>query len=340
MDQLTVSASPEPVATQSTWRTVFIGSDGLRAGWSVLLFFAICAAEVTALNLVLKYIVHFHSPKTSTLGWLPGLIQEAAMLALLAVPVWIMSKIEGKPILSYGYRGSARLKRFGYGLLWGFAAISSLVLALWKLGFLAFEGDVLRGLPAFEYAAAWGVVFLFVGVFEESFLRGYLQSTLGRGMGFWWAALILSIAFGLSHGSNPGESPVGLFTAGAVGLVFCLSLWYTGSLWWAIGFHASWDWGESYFYGTADSGLIAKGHLLSEHSVGDLYWSGGATGPEGSIVAVFLLVIITAAMFLWWGNRTVSPFAGNGWRPLRAAQPALAEPVESLPTFSAQQSTL
>jgi membrane protease YdiL (CAAX protease family) len=340
LDQLTVSLSPAPVATQSVWRTIFIGSNGIRAGWSVLIFFAIAAAEVTALNLVLKYIVHLHSPKTSSFGWVPGLIQEAAMLALLAVPVWVMSKIERKPIVSYGYRGSARFRRFVYELLWGFAAITSLVLALWKLGYLAFDGDVLHGLPAFEYAAAWGLVFLLVGLFEESFLRGYLQSTLTRGLGFWWAALILSTAFGLSHGTNAGESPIGLFTAGAAGLVFCISLWYTGSLWWAIGFHASWDWGESYFYGTADSGLIAKGHLFTEHSVGSLYWSGGATGPEGSILAVVLLAIIAALMVLWWGKRTLSPFAGNGWRPLRPAQSELAEPASSMPILSAQQSTL
>ena len=49
----------------------------------------------------------------------------------------------------------------------------------------------------------------------------------------------------------------------------------TGSLWWAIGFHAAWDWGESYFYGTSDSGLMARGHLFGEHPVGKLLWSGG-----------------------------------------------------------------
>jgi hypothetical protein len=50
--------------------------------------------------------------------------------------------------------------------------------------------------------------------------------------------------------------------------VFCLSLWYTKSLWWAVGFHAGWDWSQSFFYGTSDSGLLVKGHLFASHASG------------------------------------------------------------------------
>jgi hypothetical protein len=34
---------------------------------------------------------------------------------------------------------------------------------------------------------------------------------------------------------------------------------------WAVGFHAGWDWGQSYFYGTPDSGLVVQNHLLASH---------------------------------------------------------------------------
>ena len=106
---------------------------------------------------------------------------------------------------------------------------------------------------------------------EEYLSRGYVQYTLTRGLagvyrwafktrhsfalGFWTSAVIVSILFGLIHSGNQGESPIGLLSAGLVSLVFCLSLWRTGSLWWAIGFHTSWDWAQSFLYGVADSGL-------------------------------------------------------------------------------------
>jgi membrane protease YdiL (CAAX protease family) len=111
-------------------------------------------------------------------------------------------------------------------------------------------------------------------------------------LGFWTAAIMFSILFGLGHGSNPGESPIGLLSAGLAGLVFCFSLWRTGSLWWAIGFHASWDWGQSFLYGVADSGLMAQHHLLATHPVGKVVLSGGATGPEGSIAILGVFVVI------------------------------------------------
>jgi len=177
-------------------------------------------------------------------------------------------------------------------------------------------------LPA-ETALEWGLIFLMVAVFEESTLRGYLQFTLTRGIGFWWGALLLSVLFGFSHGTNPGETPVGLFGAAGIGLIFCLSLWYTGSLWWALGLHAGWDWAQSYFYGVSDSGLVARGHLLGAHPIGPRLWSGGTTGPEGSLLALAEVIVIALLVWAWWGRRLQSPFRDSGWRPAWSRKPAL-----------------
>ncbi|HTV16029.1 MAG TPA: CPBP family intramembrane glutamic endopeptidase [Acidobacteriaceae bacterium] len=307
-------ASPPP---QRDVRWVFLGPNGLRAGWAILIFVGVFLGLSWGSGLALRHFWHPHIPP----GPMPpimGVVGEGSGLAILALVVFIMSILERKPFLSYGYQGEGRAVRFVSGLAWGFAAISLLVLALWKLGYLALDGRSLSGSSILSYAAEWGLVFLVVGFFEESIMRGYVQFTLTRGIGFWWGAILMSCLFGFGHHTNTGESPVGLFSAGAIGLVFCLSLWYTGSLWWAVGFHAAWDWGESYFYGTADSGLIVKGHLYGEHPIGKLLMSGGATGPEGSLLVVPLLLIIVAAMVLWWGPRVRSPFAGGAFRPLKA----------------------
>jgi hypothetical protein len=81
-------------------------------------------------------------------------------------------------------------------------------------------------------------------------------------------------------------------------MVFCLSLWRTGSLWWAVGFHAAWDWAQSFLYGVADSGMMTQHHLLATHAVGKPILSGGATGPEGSIFIVAILVVATLIILL------------------------------------------
>jgi membrane protease YdiL (CAAX protease family) len=177
------------------------------------------------------------------------------------------------------------------GLLWGFAGISLLIFVLYGLHAFVFGHVVLHGRHVAKFAAYWALMFLLVGFFEEFLLRGYTQFTLARGIGFWPAALILSCAFGLIHLRNGGEQWRGLLAAALIGFFFCLTLWRTGSLWFAVGFHAAWDWGESFFYSVPDSGTVSPGHLLSSSLRGSDWLSGGSVGPEGSVLCFAVIAV-------------------------------------------------
>jgi membrane protease YdiL (CAAX protease family) len=238
-----------------------------------------------------------------------GLFAESLPLLAVFLVTWIMSKIEKRPNSVYGLGGNRRLPYFLMGLGSGVTCLSLLVLTLWKAGLLVFDGRLLFGTDVLRYSAMWIFAFVVVGVLEEYLNRGYVLFTLTRGLaaiyswlfktrqskalGFWTGALIVSLLFGLGHETNPGESPIGLLSAGLGSLVFCLSLWRTGSLWWAIGFHASWDWAQSFLYGVPVSGLMVEHHLLATRPLGRSLMSGGTTGPEGSIFVLPLLVVIS-----------------------------------------------
>jgi uncharacterized protein len=296
---------------------VFVGKDGLRAGWGALLFVFLYFVFLVLTNFIISpFLGGFRSGVAMPLR--VALLMEFNQFLPAALATIIMARIEGRSPLAYGFQGKSRAIRLLFGLFWGLIACTVFLLVLWKSGLLAFDGEPLRGSAIVAYGLGWGLMFLMVAAFEESALRGYLQFTLNRGIGFWWGALLLSVLFGFTHRVNPGETPVGLFSAASIGLIFCLSLWYTGSLWWALGFHASWDWAESYLYGTSDSGVVIQGHLLSTHPVGSLLWSGGKTGPEGSILVFALIAVIVAIMVLWWGPRAESPFRGSAWKPERS----------------------
>jgi hypothetical protein len=114
--------------------------------------------------------------------------------------------------------------------------------------------------------------------------------------GFWQAAWVTSTLFGLIHTGNGGENWVGIFAAAFIGFVFCVSVWLTGSAWWAIGCHAAWDWAETFFYGTADSGLQPRGHYLTTSPAGNALWSGGADGPEGSLLVIGAILLLLALL--------------------------------------------
>ncbi len=127
-----------------------------------------------------------------------------------------------------------------------------------------------------------------------------------EGAGFWQAAWVTSTLFGFIHTGNNGENWIGIFAAGTIGFVFCVSVRVTGSAWWAIGCHAAWDWAETYFYGTADSGMVATGHYLSTSPVGNVLWSGGADGPEGSLLVLPIIVLLLLALLAIYGRKRVA----------------------------------
>jgi membrane protease YdiL (CAAX protease family) len=173
--------------------------------------------------------------------------------------------------------------------------LTVLMLVLRACGAFYFGSLALHGLRLLKFAAYYAVFFLVVAFFEEFFVRGYPQFILSKGIDFWPAAAVLSVSFGALHGANPGEAKTGLVAAGLIGFFFCLTLRRTGNLWFAVGFHASWDWGETYLYSVPNSGTTAPGHLLNSSFHGPVWLTGGSVGPEGSALIFVLLVALWVA---------------------------------------------
>ncbi|MGP8176263.1 MAG: lysostaphin resistance A-like protein [Terracidiphilus sp.] len=336
-------------------RWVFLGSQGLRAGWSVLTFVALAFFFIFLLATIASTIRKaLHAPPNQGITALTMIIGESIAVLAIAGAAALLARIERRSsILAYNLTGSRRLLHLFSGLAAGFAALSALVGAMAWGGWLHFGPPALSGPHIFSFAALWGIAFLLVGCFEEGTFRCYLQFTLTRGINFWWALGIVSVIclrlllsakgnglwgvyaiallglvpclllhlkkaegagfwqaawvtstlFGFIHTGNNGENWIGIFAAAFIGFVFCVSVRVTGSAWWAIGCHAAWDWAETYFYGTADSGMVAPGHYLTTSPAGNALWSGGADGPEGSLLVLPVILLLLVALLVIYGRR-------------------------------------
>jgi uncharacterized protein len=293
-------AAPSPTpAKPSAIHSIFVGPNGIRAGWRFLIF--LCIFQL--LGRGLSFVVH-HIPAANQ--WIAAqpkdaftpagqMVTEGMYLLILFCAVGIMAVIEKRTFADYALPMNETLgKRFWQGVPLGFVMLSLLLALLAVFHGFSLDGIAEGSTAAVKYGILYFIGFIFVGIFEEFSFRGYMQATLGSGMGFWPAAILLAILFGASHLSNPGEKILGAIMAGSFGLVAAFALRRTGNIWFPIGMHASWDWGESYFYGTPDSGLLATGHLFNSSPHGPAWLSGGSVGPEGSWV-VFLVLIIWAA---------------------------------------------
>jgi uncharacterized protein len=165
----------------------------------------------------------------------------------------------------------------------------------------------LHGSAILKYGAILALTFLFTGITEEGVLRGYVQRVTTDGLNrlpgswsFWVSALIFSLMFGAAHLGNPGENKFGIFMVFVDGLTMCFSLWRTGDLWFAIGNHAAWDWGQSFVFGTPDSGVYFQHALMHPSFHGPLVFTGGTDGPEGSVLVVLsegLIALLVAVIY-------------------------------------------
>ena len=276
---------------ESYAHALFIGPDGLRPGWG----FAFYLVGFLALQRVA--VILAWSRDLGSSGLWSMLLEEVGDFGAAVIPAVILARVERRPWGAYGLPGRNAFGRlFWAGVLWGFTAISLLIFALYSSRCFAFGHVLLHGARLARFAAFWALMFLLVGLFEEFLVRGYSQFTLSRGIRFWPAAIALSCAFGLIHLRNGGEHWAGLLAAALIGFFFCLTLRRTGNLWFAVGFHAAWDWGETFFYSVPDSGTVFPGHLLSSSLHGPDWLSGGSVGPEGSIFC-FLVIALAWIVF-------------------------------------------
>ena len=242
---------------------------------------------------LLQFVVSRWVSSLGASGLWTLMLEEFAVLLAAVVPALLLARVEKRPWGVYGLPAREAFgKLFWVGALWGFASITLVLAAMYgvrvfDLGHLAMHGGRIV-----KFAAFWGVFFLLVGFFEDFLFRGYSQFALTRAIGFWPAALLLSCLFGWTHRGNEGEQWMGLLAAAAIGLFFCLTLRRTGSLWFAVGFHAAWDWGETFVYSVPDSGTIFPGHLLKLSFHGPRWLTGGSVGPEGSVLCFVVIAVV------------------------------------------------
>jgi uncharacterized protein len=285
-------------AKRSTLEAIFLGPNGIRAGWRLLLFIAFFLAIAASISFVLRHIPpiyawHHGHPRNEMTGSLL-IFDEGFTLLPLLISAFLMSLIERRTFADYYLPPCEAFgKRFWQGIPYGLAMLSLLMGAIAAFHGFSIEGFAITAGAAVKYGLLYGIGFILVGLFEEFSFRGYMQSTLGSGIGFWPAAILLSIVFGAGHLSNIGEAWFGALMAGSFGLLAAFALSRTGNIWFPIGMHAGFDWGETYLYSVPDSGFVAQGHLLNSSFHGPTWITGGSVGPEGSAF-VFVVLVLAA----------------------------------------------
>ena len=272
---------------------VFLDANGrLRNGWWIALFVALMLAS--------RFVYTPVSRALQALGaethWL-----EPLRFGFLLLVTWLCLRLRREPLSSVGFVLDRRWARqLAAGTALGLAAALFAVAMIAAVGGVRFELDPARSVATLVYG---GYVFVFVALFEETLFRGFVFQRLVAGAGPWAAQLVLGLVFATSHWGNPDMHGATLAWAtlelflGAV--LLGLAYLRTRSLALPIGIHLGWNWTHGSLLGFRVSGFEQSGWF--QPLLQDLpeWVTGGRFGPEASVFAVVVDLLLILALWRW-----------------------------------------
>ena len=293
---------------------LFFGADRRLRPMVCALVYAALAFWLLSADWVLGPVLERAAKALHVHGLSPGTVAffEIINLATALLLTWIFARYEHRRVDSYGLPvREAFAARYWEGFGVGVVNAGAVALGMVALGGMTIHGLSLHGWGILRGAVAWLGVCVLVGVAEELLFRGYLLQTLWKSLGFWPAAVLISAWFAADHYFfKQGENVWDVITLVTIGLWACYSVLRTGTLWLAVGYHASFDYMQLFVIGTENGSLAPVDRLLNVSFQGPAWVTGGVLGTEAS----FLMYPSLALLFLytWWrfGHaRTRSPLS-------------------------------
>ena len=233
---------------------------------------------------------------------------ENFVVALVCTAIFAL--YERRRVDSYGLPLAEALgARTAEGAAAGVLMAGAVAAGMWLLGGMQIRGFATTGSTLALAALAWLGTNVLIGVAEEFWFRSYLLQSLWKSIGFWPASIVIALLFAADHYFfKTGENVWDVITLVSLSLLMCYSVLRTGTLWFAVGFHISFDYMQLFVIGTPNGARLPHGRLLDATFDGPAWLTGGALGTEAS----FLMYPTIALLWLY-----------VGWR-FRADRPAAA----------------
>ena len=289
-------------------RPLFIDSTGkLRYIWRAFTFFAL--GTWLLFPLIEHLVVLVAKPLHVRPGLSPDFIalNDSADLVVAFVCTGIFALYEHRRMDSYGLLlHQAFGRRTFEGAISGIVATAAVAVGMIVLGGMHINGFSATGGSVAVWAFAWLGANILIGLSEELWWRSYLQQTLWKSIGFWPASIVIATLFTADHYFfKTGENIWDVIALMSLSLLLSYSVLKTGTLWFAVGFHAAFDYMQLFVIGTPNGFRLPVGRLLDVRFDGPTWLTGGALGTEAS----FLMYPVIAALCLYvrWRYRASTP---------------------------------
>ena len=283
----------------------------LRAGWrlaaQVILFIVI----IVGFTLLTKPLDN-SMPKDPLDKDVSILVSTTIGLSLF-LSVWFAGRfIDRRRFADFGFRFN---RGWWIDLAFGFALGALLQAGIFLIeivsGWAIISGTMKGSWSGYTFPVSmvsYWFFFLWGGIYEEIWTRGYLIKNLAEGINFkpfgakgaiWVAVIGTAIIFALGHMTNPGATVISTLAFLPAGLLYATSYILTGELAIPIGFHFAWNLFEGAVFGFPVSGYSLDASFIDVQVGGPELWTGGHFGPEAGLLGI-LARLVGILMILTW----------------------------------------
>ena len=120
----------------------------------------------------------------------------------------------------------------------------------------------------------------------------------------WLAVVLTGIIFGAVHFLQSGFNLMFVLSATILTVFLALSRLQTQAIWWAVGWHAAWNWVQISVLGLSEVGQPDFGHaLLHLEQHGPALWVGKGFLIESGLLCI-LVIALGAVLMAAWARRS------------------------------------
>lgn len=249
---------------------------------------------VAAIYFVLAQRVALHAANGLSSGDWFLFIDSLVLLFLLVVGYAAMgyaAQRQREPLKAMGLvRREGWLREFGLGAALGWGGVVACVLPMSLIG----------GLVITFWTNGHQFLLLFVNLLtlavaalaEEVAFRGYPFQRLIDAVGPTLATLGMSVLFAVMHLFNANATAASTLVTVLAGWLLSIAYLRTRALWLPWGFHFAWNASMAVLFGLPVSGMTTFSPVISANAGGPAWLTGGGYGPEGSALAVIVLLAL------------------------------------------------
>jgi membrane protease YdiL (CAAX protease family) len=268
------------------------------------------------------------------------LVSGVAGLSAAILTVWLAGRfLDRRPFSEFGFRlGAGWWLDLLFGMVLGALLMTAFFLIELGLGWVEVTGsfETQGGAPFVVSMLIPVVMFICVGISEETVFRGYQLKNAAEGLNYpaigprgavLLAWVLSSGFFAVLHADNPNATPLSTLNIVLAGLMLGFGYVLSGELAIPIGLHITWNFFQGAVYGFPVSGFEAFGPtLLTTEQSGPQLLTGGTFGPEGGLLVPCVMLLGMSLVALWTQLRTGkislhTPIARNLYRD-RAQTPS------------------